>query len=318
VNGRTGLRALEVRIGYAASGEEAARSEVVSVDDARRVDAGVYASVDTPVGRGLSLAGGLRGDRVTSRNRGGHFGLRETDRGAVSGFASATLGPFRGLSTTVQVARGFRDPFLSDRYYRGPTGRGFITGSPDLESETSLQLDLAVRYVSGPFRSSVYAYQYRIHDLIERYETATDTFLFRNRGRARVRGVEAEAQVALPARVSLDLTGHWIRGEALDDDTPLDGIPPPTVTVRLRRDFGRAAPWVRLGAFGRLDAPGPTERERPGYALLDAGADVRLGDRAELRLLGRNLLDKAYRVSPDSRAVYAPGLAGVATVTLRF
>ena len=42
---------------------------------------------------------------------------------------------------TAQVARGFRDPILSDRFYRGPVGRGFIEGNPDLKPETSLQFD---------------------------------------------------------------------------------------------------------------------------------------------------------------------------------
>jgi hypothetical protein len=43
-----------------------------------------------------------------------------------------------------------------------------------------------------------------------------------------------------------------------------------------------------------------------------------VGSRLELRVLGRNLLDKAYRVSPDSRAVLAPGITGVFTAALRF
>ena len=39
---------------------------------------------------------------------------------------------------------------LSDRFYRGPVGRGFIEGNPDLKPETSLQFDLTARYVAGP------------------------------------------------------------------------------------------------------------------------------------------------------------------------
>jgi outer membrane receptor protein involved in Fe transport len=215
------------------------------------------------------------------------------------------------------VARGFRDPTLSDRYYRGPTGRGFITGNPDLEPETSLQLDLTLRYSSGGFRAVVYGYEYRIEDLVERYQTAPDLFFFRNRGEARIRGIEAEVQARLPARFSLELTGHVLRGEALDDGTGLDGIPPATLTARLRRDFGRAWAWVRTAAYGRLDRPGPTEQERPGYALLDAAAGMRFGP-AEISVLGRNLLDEAYLVSPDSRAVLAPGLTGVVSLGVRF
>jgi len=69
-----------------------------------------------------------------------------------------------------------------------------VTGNPDLQPETSLQFDVAVRFTASRYRVAVYAYHYRIDDLIERYETAPDTFTFRNRGQARIRGVELELQ----------------------------------------------------------------------------------------------------------------------------
>jgi len=166
-------------------------------------------------------------------------------------------------------------------------------------------------------RAVAYAYEYRIEDLIERYQTAPDFFFFRNRGEAQVRGIEAEVQLRLPSGFSLELTAHALRGEALDDGTGLDGIPPETLTLRLRWDFGRAWAWVRGAAYGDLDRPGPTEQKRPGYALLDAAAGVRLGP-AEISVLGRNLLDEAYLVSPDSRAVLAPGLTGLVSLGVRF
>jgi outer membrane receptor protein involved in Fe transport len=318
VNGRFDLEAHEIRVRYDASGQVAETSDFVSIEDARRTDSGLYASVEVPVGGAVSLAGGLRGDLVSTRNEGGYFGDRSTDNGAVSGFAAVTAGPFSGFSATAQVARGFRDPTLSDRYFRGPTGRGFITGNPALDPETSLQVDLALRYSSGGFRAAAYAYEYRIDDLIERYQTEADFFFFRNRGEARLRGIEGEVQAGLPAGFSVELTAHSLRGEVLDDDTGMDGIPPATVTLRLRKAFGPAWAWVRTAAYGRLDHPGPTEEERPGYALLDASAGVRLGDKAEISLLGRNLLDKAYLVSPDGRAVLAPGVSVLGSLRLQF
>ena len=200
----------------------------------------------------------------------------------------------------------------------GPTGRGFITGQPDLESETSLQLDLALRYTAPRWRAAAYAYEYRIHELIERYQTETDFFFFRNRGEARLRGVEAEVQADLPGRFSAELAGHLIRGEARDDGAFLDDIPPPTLTLRVRRDFDRGFAWVRTALYGRQDRPGPSEQERPGYGLLDAAAGVRIGKKVEVNVVGRNLLDKPYLVSPDSRAVLAPGIAGIVTLIARF
>jgi hemoglobin/transferrin/lactoferrin receptor protein len=318
LNGRANLEALEIRLRYDEGGALASSTEIVSIEDARRVDGGLYASLEAPVGKALSLSFGLRGDVVGTRNRGGSFGDQHTDDASLSGFGALTLGPFRGFSATAQVARGFRDPTLSDRYYRGPTGRGFITGNPGLQPETSLQADLALRYASGPVRAIAYAYEYRIEDLIERYQAAPDVFFFRNRGEARVRGIEAEVQLRLPSGFSLELAAHALRGEAIDDGTGLDGIPPPTLTVRLRRDFGRRGwAWVRGAGYGDLDRPGPTEEDRPGHAVLDAAAGVRAGP-AELSLLGRNLLDELYLVSPDSRAVPAAGRTVVVTVALCF
>ncbi len=43
---------------------------------------------------------------------------------SAAGFVALTLGPFDGVSFTAQLSRGFREPTLSDRFVRGPTGRG--------------------------------------------------------------------------------------------------------------------------------------------------------------------------------------------------
>ena len=318
VNGRFDLEAHDIGITYDAAGGIARMTDNVSTQDARRVDAGLYLQAEAPIGRAIVLAGGARADRVTTRNVGGYFGDRADSNAAFSGFASATVGSFGGFSATAQVARGFRDPTLSDRYFRGPTGRGFITGNPDLEPESSLQLDAALRYVAPRWRVAVYGYHYRFEDLVERFTTSPDFFFFRNRGRARIRGAEAELQATLPWRLGLELTAHRLSGTALDDDTGLDAIPVPTVTARLRRDADKGYAWIRAGLYGPLDAPGPTEQERAGLGLLDAGVGLHVGRRVEVDLLGRNLLDKAYLVSPDARATLAPGRTAIVTTTLRF
>jgi outer membrane receptor protein involved in Fe transport len=317
VNGRFDLEAHDVSIRYDAAGAVAETRDAVSTEDARRVDAGLYAQAEVPAGRRVLFAGGARVDRVTTRNTGGSFGDRAEDNAALSGFLSATVGSFRGFSATAQAARGFRDPTLSDRYFRGPTGRGYITGNPDLEPERSRQLDLALRYTAARWRAALYAYHYRIEGLVERYEADPDFFFFRNRGRARIRGLEAEVQAELPGRLGLELSAHRLDGRALDDEAALDAIPVPTLTARLRREQGRGYGWVRVALFGRLDDPGPTEEERPGFGLLDAGLGLHAGRRVEIDLVGRNLLDEAYRASPDARATLAAGRSAALTVSLR-
>lgn len=316
-NGRFDLEALEAREQYDLGGELAGLDELVAVEDAQRLDAALYASVEAPLAASLLLSAGVRADLVEARNQGGYFGDHQADNGAFSGFAALTLGSLGGFSATAQVARGFRDPTLSDRYYRGPTARGFITGNPDLEPENSLQLDLALRYASEGVRAALFAYQYEIEDLVERYQAEADFFFFRNRGEARVRGIEAEAQLRLPAQLSLQATAHLLSGRVEDDQTSLDGIPPEAFTLRLSRELGRGWAWLRVAGYGRSDDPGPTEQARSGYLLLDAAAGARLGSRVELRALARNLLDEAYLVSPDRRATLAPGRSLLLTLALR-
>jgi outer membrane receptor protein involved in Fe transport len=318
VNGRFDLEAHDVGIVYDEAGEVALTTDSLSVEDARRTDAGLYLQAEAPLGSVVVLSGGGRVDWVTTRNTGGFFGDRSESNTAFSGFAAVTAGSFDGFSATAQVARGFRDPTLSDRYFRGPTGRGFITGNPDLVPETSLQWDLALRYGGPRWRVAVYGYYYEFEDLIERYETDPDFFFFRNRGRARIQGAEAELQATLPWRLGLELTGHLLDGKALDDDAPLDLIPVPTLTARLRGEFDRGYAWLRTGIYGRLDEPGPTEQERPGYTLFDAGVGVNLGRRAQVEVIGRNLLDKAYLLTPDARSTLAAGITGILTLSMRF
>ncbi len=145
VNGRFGLEALDIIQAYNVAGALTSDSTNVSVDSARRTDVGAYVEADVAVLPVLRLSGGIRGDNVTTENSGGFFGDRSTSNGAFSGFAAATAAPVSGVAVTAQVSRGFRDPTLSDRYFRGPSGRGFITGNPDLDPETSLQFDLTAR-----------------------------------------------------------------------------------------------------------------------------------------------------------------------------
>lgn len=317
-SGRYGVEATDVIVQYTLGGEVSRRVDSLSIENARRADTGAFVTLDAALSPKASLAGGLRGDYVTSRNTGGYFGDRSTFDGAASGSVSLTVGPWAGVVVTGQVARGFRDPTVSDRYYRGPTGRGFITGNPDLQPERSLQFDGGLRYTSARLRAGAFVYQYRIDDLIERYQTAPDTFSFRNRGRARIRGVEAEAQLQIGSAL-LDVGAALATGTALDDDQPLDDIAPPTLTIGMRHPIGsRAFVSVRGAFYDEDDRPGPTEVRTPGHTVVDAVAGVQAARWLHLNLTARNLLDRAYPASPDARAVPAPGINAVLTATVRF
>ena len=319
VNGRYGLEALETRIAYNTGGALVNDVTNVAVESAHRTDVGGYLQADLPVASRVRVSGGIRGDRVTTENTAGFFGDRSTDNGAFSGFAAGTVVPFNGFSLTGQVSRGFRDPTLSDRYYRGPTGRGFITGNPDLSPETSLQYDVTARYAVSRVQFATSFYHYRIDDLIERYSTATDFFFFRNRGRARLRGFEVEAHTMLPYGLSVELGTAFGRGAALDDDANLDDIAPDTFTALLRKEFGKAGfAQIRTALLAKDERPGPSEVAAPGSSLVDLAGGFRLTKYLELRANVRNLLDDSYYASPDPRWVYAPGRSASLTLAVEY
>jgi hemoglobin/transferrin/lactoferrin receptor protein len=319
VNGRYNLEAQDVIQAFDVAGSLVRDAPTLSVENARRTDTGAYVQADAALGRIARASAGIRVDRVSTRNSGGYFGDRATVDSAGSGFGAMTVGPFGRLSLTAQMSRGFRDPVLSDRYFRGPSGRGFITGNPDLEPETSLQLDLAARYSVSRTQLAAYFYQYRIDDLVERYQTETDFFFFRNRGRARLRGFEVEARSELGNGYALEMAAHRARGRSLDDAANLDDVSPLGFSVLGRKTFlDKAYAQARLAWAAEDDRPGPTEIAAPGATVVDLTGGWMPLPHLELRAVARNLLDESYYASPDPRWVPAPGRSFSVTAVIHF
>jgi outer membrane receptor protein involved in Fe transport len=219
---------------------------------------------------------------------------------------------------TAQIARGFREPTLTDRFSRGPVGRGFLEGNPDLEPETSRQYDLTARYAAGRLQMTGAAYRYDISQLIERYTAGLDLFRIRNRGRARLTGAEAEARVAVGAGLTVDVIAQVSRGRDAVDDVPLDDVAPRSIGFIARHVWrDRVSSYLRLSAIAAHEDAGPSEVPTPGYTLLDAAAGWQVGSALELRATFRNLLDASFYSSSGPRWVWAPGRQAAVTIVVR-
>jgi iron complex outermembrane receptor protein len=277
-----------------------------SIDDATRTDLGLYGTWSGTITPLLHLGGGLRADRVASENRGGFYGDITRNDTALSGFGAATVGPFSGVSITGQIATGYREPTISDRYFRGISGRGFVIGNPLLEPERSTQLDAGIRWSGARSRAALYAYHYQIRNLVERFRAGND-FQFRNRGEAEVRGVELELQQRLMPSLDLQIGSAIARGEDVASGAPLDDIAPPTLHVSLRWAAARGSAFATASRYGRDDRPGPVETTRAGYAELDLGGGWRIAPRLELRVVVRNVTNSRHFGSADAVAAFAPG-----------
>ena len=281
-----------------------------------RREASLFGEFETSLSARLSVIAGGRLSAVGTES-GTAVGQapRTTSHGAPSGFLAVRGELAPGLALTGQLSRGFRDPTLSDRYYTGLSGRGVVHGNPDLDPERSFQGDLSLRFDRGRVQGGLHAYRYRIGDAIERYEDGPDLYFFRNRGEARLSGLELEFQLGTPADPFVfDFAAAMTRGTT-EDGSALDGIAPGTVRVGLRRRLpGEGfAEFVFLG-FAEDPDPGPTEAPTEAYARLDVALGFPLATGAELRVSGRNLLNAAYPISADARAVLAPGRTLVGTI----
>lgn len=302
--GRFGLKATNDTYDFL-SGSTPRRTREVSIASARKDDYGAFVAFDRQFGA-WGLSAGLRGDYTESRNEGGYFGDRSKSFTQASGFFGVGFRPLPPLEFSLQYSRGFRDAVLSDRFYRGITGRGFITGNPDLKPETADQWDAGLRYSQGRVRWALYAYRYEISDFIERYRRGND-FFFRNRAKAQLKGLDFEAAAQLPWNLTLTLGLQYPEGKILDDRTFMDDIPPRGGFVVLTHRHGALAWETRFAAYARDTRPGPTETVVPGYAVWDLGGRVTLLPGLELGIYGRNLLDRAYRATADPNSVLAPG-----------
>ena len=303
---RFNLRAVGETRAFDASDRPTTRSSELSIDDARKRDSGAFVIYDWSVSPQWTVGGGARIDRIATANRGGFFGSRSRRDTALSGHAAATYAPVGGFTASIQAASGYRDPSLSDRYFRGVSGRGFAIGNPDLDPERSLQFDGVMRWHRGARSFALLAYHYRIRDLVERFRAGND-FTFRNRGEAKIRGIEIEMSSPLGRGLSLQANATVARGEALDDHAPLDDIPAPHAHAGLHWASTRASAFVYGFVYGEDDRPGPVEAPRPGYATFDAGAGWRFSDAVEIRINTRNLADRRYAGSADANASVAPG-----------
>ena len=319
VNGRTGLGALNITINYDAAGKPTTSTFEVAVEDAARLDLGAFVEGDVPLaGDLLTLTAGLRGDHVETESTGGFFGDRSTSDGALSGFATLSFAVAPEWKLAAQYSRGFRDPTLSDRYFRGVSGRGFVVGNPSLEAETSNQVDLSLRGRTGPVTVGVSGYVYRIRDLVERYKAGNDN-LFRNRGEAEIAGIELEADVRLTPRLVVRFLGSMSQGRVLDDDTWATDVLPPTAQLVVDHEPFAGFFWrARFVAMGRDERPGAAEVVVPGYGRLDLSVGYRLSDLLTVTVSARNVLDKAYADSADENNVLAPGRGAILSLSGSF
>ena len=270
---------------------------------------GVFMENENQLTSRFNLNLGLRYDYIASHADGTLGTLTASNRNEkdtdFSGSVGAVFKASQNIRILANAGRAFKAPTLQERFFKGTAQVGYLSGNPDLNSETSFNMDAGVRWQTGRIEAGVYAFRNQIDDFIvmKPVVAAADTFLYDNVGKALLQGAELELRVILTGHLSSSAQLGFVRGEDTERNEDLPQVPPLNGKVSLRFDGSSGKYWVEAaGQFAdKQDKVAENEKTTAGYGLLHLSAGVNIGSVVpgfkNCYLTGnvRNVFDKAYR-----------------------
>ena len=274
----------------------------------------VFVSEQVELGR-VNLSFGVRFDRrgldVEADEALGIEAQRRT-WSALSGSAGILVNPTPGTAVVLNLGRGFRAPSAFELFANGVhegTAR-FERGDPALDTEHSVNLDLALRVQSnrvsaelGGFLNHVNNYIYPRPTGIDDPASGLQIFDY-TQGNARLYGIEAVGEYHPTASLHLRASADYVRGQNRDLDIPLPFVPPLRLTYSARLEgeaIGAiAGPYFALQGEtnARQHHPDPADFVTDPYTLVHAGGGFSVPVAG--RMLGfdvqvRNAFNRSYR-----------------------
>jgi len=197
---------------------------------------GAFAQGDFQLGRKVSLIAGARWQNVRSETQ----PTENLDDPAVVGItnnaqtvvASANLlwEVLPSLNLVGTVGRGFRAPNIIELYFNGPTpeGSGYLIPNTGLESETSLNVDLGVKYSRRNVSFEAFVFRNDIRDGIritavpDSAISGLDVYQNQNFGELLYRGFEVGGQWAPVLGLQVGASFSFLDAEdVLDENSPI-------------------------------------------------------------------------------------------------
>ena len=231
---------------------------------------------------------------------------------AFSGTIGGVLRASEPVSLALNIGRGWRAPtpfeLFVDGVHEGTVQ--YIIGDNNLKSESSLNIDLAFRYITSRVQGEVTVFQNTINNYI--FINPTGTFdgesgfqiYLTQQADAKLTGIEASLQVQASDWLLLNGGFDLVRGENTQNGNPLPLIPAPLLKAGVRfvsRNLGSILEpylFVSVRAVMKQDRVEEYETVTDGYSLVDLGIGgaLRVGEkRISVDAGVDNLLDTKYR-----------------------
>lgn len=308
--GRSSVKAYNRDKYFDSSGNIEEVSEQWPFTDGKRKDFGFFFSADYTGIKNLDLVSGVRWDFLQLEALSGNSPpSKKSKHSAWTGFLGGSARVSEHIVAFANLSRAYRVASLSELFYNGITGRGFINANPELRPETSLNLDAGIKLFFKRFFAGLYSFYYGIDDLIERYRVDIEEriYTYGNVDRGRISGYELEMEYfPIPG---WKIFGNFFsfKGKSKDTEEPLNDIPPSRLFMGTRLWFSRFSVEVNTTFQEKKKNPGPAEIEIPGYGVVNIKASYLFDSSFRLYFVLSNFLNKAYLARPDPEAVEEPG-----------
>lgn len=300
-------------------------AEVVTNDDQIKMDPPADLSPPTPIANRkggalfiedewhifseISVNTGLRYDFIQSQADGTAETLAEYDISKSDHDFSGSFGSVIRLSSdfrlTLNIGRAFKAPTLQERFFRGNGQALYLIGNPDLKSETSVNLDMGVRWQKSKIQTSLNLFQNRIDNYIvmKPITINQDTFLYDNVGEALLIGAEWEGEWHFTPYSKLYANAAYVRGKDVEMDEDLPKIPPLNGTLGIEFSNSKRDYWISVSEqiCSKQNKTAENELTTDGYQLLHLSSGINLSPWIHMKtpvyltLNIKNLLNEKYR-----------------------
>lgn len=226
----------------------------------------IFAQNQHQVTKRLNLIGGIRAERFTSNSdRTENFGIRpdvlnalgperiaelglegfddglNVSQTTVTGDLGAVYKLTESVSLTGRIGRSYRVPNLFERFFTGAGSvGGYVLANPNLEPESGINIDVGAKFRTAKFAGSATYFNNTYRNFLSSQlvlNAFRGVYQTQNVARARIQGVEADLEVPLKiGNGFLIPSGNftYLRGDSLDENTPLNSITPIKTVLNLR------------------------------------------------------------------------------------
>ncbi|MGH7585680.1 MAG: TonB-dependent receptor plug domain-containing protein [Gemmatimonadales bacterium] len=291
---------------------------------------GVFTQFDWAVAPRVTLTLGARYQDNAAETRqtpGLDDPLIDSNDRALVGAANTLVSLTPDLNLVAALGRGFRSPNLVERFFNGPAaeGNGYLESNPDLDPETSINLDLGLRFRRPTWFVEGFVFRNEISDGIRSAATGDSVggfpvFQNTNIEEIRVQGIELGGEAVFLRRFTGTASFTWFDEDELDGPGHSIGSTYRTrVTAALRYRHPGGRFWVggttrHQGDSDEIDLTGPVGNHLPAFTVFGAEGGLRVLDvgrtrhslTARIENLGNTLYSETantgfFRPSPGRR-----------------